>query len=420
MSHMKIGAMLLLSVAVSAFASGTEERRPFPQHCLYAPGTIKPSTQSQADLDHSVLDFYLSWKKKYLRSDTEGQRYVFCNAEKTMAPSTVRSVSEGHGYGMLATVLMAGADPEAHADFDGLYRFFRAHPTEDHPDLMAWRQMARSKQKGLVEGKEDRDSATDGDMDIACALLMADRQWGSKGEIDYRKEACKVLAAIQKAETDPVRQTLTLGSWHDEEDSLWGGLRSSDFMPTHLKCFAKATGEQQWNAITDATYLLLDQLRAAYSPHTGLLPDFIEWKAGRYQPAKPDFLEGRHDGAYSYNACRVPWRIGTDVLLSGDPRARALLAPLNAWAEEVCGGEPEKINAGYRLDGRPLGKDTSAAFIGPFAVAAMSDPTRQKWLDALWNDLRNQKPDDEDYFGNTVKLLTMIVISGNWWQPEKL
>ena len=31
----------------------------------------------------------------------------------------------------------------------------------------------------------------------ACALLMADRQWGSRGAVNYRKEALKVIAAIR-------------------------------------------------------------------------------------------------------------------------------------------------------------------------------------------------------------------------------
>ena len=417
---MKLGVVLLFGATASLSAFGAGEKCPFPQHSVYASGTIKTTSQSQTDLDRAVVDFYRAWKKKYLRSDGEGRRYVFCNAEKSMSPKNIASVSEGHGYGMLVAVLMAGADPEAQADFDGLYRFFRAHPAEHHADLMAWRQASQGKGLALTEGRDDRQSATDGDLDIACALLMADRQWGSGGAIDYRKEAGKVIAAIQRAETDPQRQTLTLGSWVSEEgprSRLRNGLRTSDFMPAHLKSFAAATGDLRWNGIVDATYRLLGGLLSAHSPQTGLLPDFVQWKAGSYQPAPPKFLEGIHDGCYSYNACRVPWRVGTDALLTGDPRSRALLAPLNAWAEKTTGGDPQKINAGYELDGRSLSKDSSAAFIGPLAVAAMSDPARQAWLNALWADLLARKPDAEDYYGNSVKLLTMIVISGNWWQP---
>ena len=159
------------------------------------------------------------------------------------------------------------------------------------------------------------------------------------------------------------------------------------------------------------------ELTGRYSPRTGLFPDFAVWLGGAWQPAAPGFLEGRKDGFYSYNACRVPWRLGVDCLLTGDARARTLLAPLNAWAERVTGGDPAKLNAGYRLDGSSLKKDKSAAFNGPLAVAAMTDPARQRWLDALWAHLAARDVRREGYYSGTIQLLTMIVLSSNWWQP---
>ena len=405
---MKLCALLFLCVSLSVCAGA--ERRPFPQHTVYAAGTIKPDAVSQAQLDEAVIGFYRLWKAKYLRPAAKGQLYVFCNAEKSF-PAPTLSVSEGHGYGMLAAVLMAGADPGAHADFDALLRYFQAHPALHYASLMAWQQRAKG------QSDEDRESATDGDLDIALALLMADAQWGG-GEIDYRAAALKTLAAIRAAECDPQRHTLTLGSWVDDGNRCWGGLRPSDFMPAHFKTFAAASGDPGWTQIADATYRLMGEMTARFSPATGLAPDFIVCKAGVYRPAPRDFLEGPHDGAYFYNACRMPWRIGTDALLSGDPRARALLQPLNAWIQRAAGGDPGKINAGYRLDGVPLKADRSAAFNGPLLVAAMiGGPDQQAWLNALWSDLADRPLAADDYFGNTVKLLTLIVASGNWWQP---
>jgi len=397
-------------------ALGSEEKRPFPQHTVYTKGTIKPSAKNQVELDLAVIEFYRAWKAKYLRTAADGQqRYVFCNVDKTF-PKNTHSVSEGHGYGMLAAVLMAGADPEARADFDGLYRFFRAHPADHNTDLMAWRQISKKKNGALTEEPDERDSATDGDLDIACALLMADAQWGSRGTINYRKEALKVIAAIKKSETDPERHTLTLGSWVDRENSHWGGTRPSDFMPAHFKSFGEATGDPVWSQITDATYRLFHELAAAQNPQTGLIPDFVVWKGNRFQPAPPNYLETKEDGHYSYNSCRVPWRVGTDYLLTGDPRALKLLQPLNAWIQKTTGGKPEKINAGYHLDGKILDEDESGAFTAPMAVAAMTDPNSQAWLDALWANLLARDVAREHYFENSLKLMTMIVVSGNWWQ----
>jgi hypothetical protein len=57
------------------------------------------------------------------------------------------------------------------------------------------------------------------------------------------------------------------------------------------------------------------------------------------------------------------------------------------------------------------------AFIAPFAVAAMTDPTQQAWLDALWSHLVATPYGGSRYFGNSIRLLSMIVVSGNWWAP---
>ena len=422
-----LSACACLCASLQAHAAG--EHRPFPQHTVYAPETIKPSAKAPAVLDRAVRRFHKIWKRKYLRPAATGQLYVFANAEKKLDLPAARSVSEGHGYGMIVTVLMAGAgdskgervdrddagDPAAHADFDALYRFFRAHPTETHPDLMAWRHIAIPDSADLAVTPEDRDSATDGDLDVAYALLLADRQWGSRGAIDYLSEARKVMAAILEATTDRDRHTLTLGNWVDGESKYKGSLRSSDFMPGHLKAFAAVSGDGRWKAITDTTYTVFKQVTAGFSPETGLLPDFIVCKEGKYVPAPRKFLESPNDGQYAYNACRAPWRIGTDYLMTGDPRALALLQPLNAWIESETEGDPTRINAGYLLNGRRLHEDQSAAFVGPFAVAAMAEPEHQEWLDALWAHLLGRDPKNDDYYGNTVKLLTMIVVSGNWW-----
>ena len=267
----------------------------------------------------------------------------------------------------------------------------------------------------MGDSSEDGESATDGDLDIAYALLLADRQWGSEGTINYLGEARKVMAAILKTTVDPARHTLTLGSWVDEESKYLGSLRTSDFMPAHLKAFAAASGDPQWTTVVDTTYAIFKDVAAAFSPNAGLLPDFLVLREGKYSPAPRKFLEGPHDGQFSYNACRVPWRVGTDYLMTGDPRALALLEPMNAWIKAAAGGDPARINAGCALNGRRLGSDRSFAFTGPFAVAAMTSAAHQKWLDALWTHMSECDLDEDEYYGNTIKLLTMIVLSGNWW-----
>jgi hypothetical protein len=135
-------------------------------------------------------------------------------------------------------------------------------------------------------------------------------------------------------------------------------------------------------------------------------------------PAPPSWLEEATDGKYSWNACRVPWRIATDYLVAGDARAQTEARRLNAWIRTASGDDPTRIRDGYELAGQAIGTAPELAFVAPFAVSAMVEPetgTNGPWLGKLWNEVAGRAP--TDYYGDTIKLLTMIVMSGNWWAP---
>lgn len=403
---------LLLGLTPSGIAAPPQ--RPFPQHTTYAPGALRPSLPA-AQLDAAVASAYDAWKKRYLRAGCEaGQAYVFYNLEGQGDPKDAITVSEAHGYGMLLTAFFAGHDPEAQATFDALFAYYRAHPSGLTPGLMAWQQ-----RKGCRTAKGDDDSASDGDLDIAYALLLAGQQWGNTGPIRYGEEARKVIAAIEAGEVNTVAATVKLGDWETDSPGV-NDIRLSDFMPEHFRAFAKATGDPLWPRMVERGYAGVAWLQSHHSPTTGLLPDFARGaQDGQPVPAGKKFLESKFDGQYYYNACRIPWRLGVDALLTGEPRAKASLTLLNHFIEGATGGDPAAIHAGYRLtDGKVLDRDdTSLAFTGPFAVSAMIPGGHQEWLDRLCEKLRAPLGEDDDYYGRTVSLLSLVAVSGNWWSP---
>lgn len=413
-------SILLLSLKTSAQSEPAPHLNAAPAHPFgshsqpYRAGTIKPSI-SQANLDQAVRTFYNQWKAKYLVQGCGAGRYYVYSGDAVGGNNI--SVSEGHGYGMVIVAIMAGHDPNAQTIFDGLYLFFRDHPSVNNPNLMAWNQV---KGCGNIDGN-NTDSATDGDLDIAYSLLLANRQWGSDGDVNYLGEAKKVIAAILSREIRPSVNTVLLGDWVTSDVSKYfNGTRTSDFIFDHFKAFRKIQNRRRWRKVTDKAYSLVNLLQAGFSPNTGLLPDFaVEVATAAPRPAGPGFLEGPRDGDYSFNACRTPWRIGTDYLLNGDQRAYAALQPLNQWIKAATGGNPNRIYDGYSLPGQRLGGTSAGelSFIAPFAVAAMSDASNQAWLDALWNTITATKIGDSQYYGNTIKMYTMIVISRNYWVP---
>jgi endo-1,4-beta-D-glucanase Y len=404
----------------SAFAAG--ELRPFPQHTVYRAGAIKPTSVSQTQLDADVKRLYDEWKARYLKQNPNAsdQYYVFYNLEGYSDPANAVSSSEGHGYGMLSTVLMAGYDANARLYFDGLYRFFKAHGSVNNANLMAWQQVKNSSGQIVDNPDGGNDSATDGDMDIAYALLLADKQWGSTGAINYLAQAKSTIAAILSKDVNSTEWILKLGDWATNSDSTYGkGTRLSDYMLSHLKSFGAASGNASWTSVVDKSYVIINQLYTNKSPNTGLMPDFAVYSGGVYVPAPSGFLEGSNDGKYYWNSCRTPWRIPVDNLLTGDTRAVAQLTKLNAWIRTKTSNNPNNIISGYNLSGTVISgeSENSMAFVAPFAVSAMIDSGNQAWLNSLWTKMAATPTSDLAYFDNSIRLLVMITASGNWWAP---
>ncbi len=391
-----------------------EARLPFPQHQAYCEGSIKPNHVEQNQLDDAVTTYYKEWKQRFLLPDDEpGHYYVLCKMQKKFTRYQMHAVSEGMGYGMIITALMAGHDPEAKKYFDGLYQFVKAHPSSNHPALMSWQASANT------FNFKGSDSATDGDMDITQALLLADRQWGSDGNIDYREDALRMIAALKEQAFHPTAFYPLLGDWvTPDKPKFFNGMRSADVMPTHFRCFLQASGDDFWQKVDQHTLQAFKALQKSASPHTGLLPDFIVFDQQKPQPAPENFLESEYDGQYWYNACRIPLRLGLAYLISGEQRYAAVLQPATRWLQKSTQADPSQIKAGYTLKGEALAESTHLAFSAPLAVAAMCNAENQHWLNRLWDEINNQPIDADNYYGCTLKLLCMLAISGNWWSAS--
>jgi endo-1,4-beta-D-glucanase Y len=359
--------------------------------------------------DSATKAFYDHWKATFLQQGCGKGRY-FVN---THADTKGRVVSEGQGYGMEIVPLMAGYDPDAQAEFDGLYRYVQDHPSSFSPQLMAWQQDHSCQSIGGV------DSATDGDLSIAFGLLLADRQWGSGGSIDYLAEAKKRIAAIKKWEINAATHLTNLGDWaRDARGSYRFGTRSSDFMLDHFRAFESATGDPFWGTVVTSTQKLITRMQRRHAARTGLLPDFIVNTDGVPKPAPRSYLESRNDGKYSWNACRVPWHLATDFLVSGDTRSRDAALQISSWVAKKSDGKPRAIRSGYALDGSVLPHSWyELSFAAPFAVGASVDSSQGAWENALWTNITSKKAAFDGYYGSTLKLQAMLVLSNNYWLP---
>jgi hypothetical protein len=432
-----------------------QAKRPFGASPSLAHG-MKPNHKSQEQLNEDVVAFYEEWKAAYLRN-YPGTSVTFIKAEATGDepegwPEGVKAAtqSEATGYGMIIFALMAGHDPQAKAYFDGLLGLYEANKSELGSQCMSW--VVPDK---LDEKLQKSSGATDGDFDIAYALLLADKQWGSGGEHpDYLGVAKDILEnCVLNFEISAKTNRILMGDWSKGENGGVGKpeanrynetvTRPSDWLLDHLKAFQSAIPSKRWDAAIEETYHLV---QAVQSPKTGLFPDFAEDVAGKPQKAVLDvpyvdengkkklkFLESEHDDAYGWNACRVPWRLAVDYVHYGDPRTKKALQKLNEWSTKLSATPaswPKAIWHGYTLEGEKLDPNddwsTSLAFTTPMVAALLASdtPDHQAYLNAGWDFTRDGFLGDHTetegysgYFADSIALMNMLLMSGNWWNP---
>lgn len=384
-------------------------------------GAMYGTTASAAldgDVEYTLTEettrFYDQWKSKYLVKNkyvtTEDQYYVLYSEGTSEV-----TVSEAHGYGMLIAASMAEYDDEAKNIFDGMYNFYKAHPSSIGPNLMSWQQSDNG--SAIVESSPDSDSATDGDMDIAYALLMADKVWGSNGEINYRQAAIDVINDIMTYEVNKEDWILQLGDWvywSEPGDQYYSATRASDFIMQYLPVYAEVTGDDRWMNVYNSTYDIINSITDEYD--TGILPDFIikDNATGKFIPAPPNYLESDYDGYYYYNSCRTPWRISMDYLINGNEDALKLATKLNAFITKSTNSDPWEIMAGYKLDGTPIEDYNDLCFTAPFLISAACGDD-EEWHSEVRDVVVNYG--DDVYFGDTIKMLCLIVDDGCWIVP---
>lgn len=397
----KIVSLLLLSnvAMLSAQENQTLIQKPFPQVGKFAYyGTI-PNHKSTESVNSDIIDYYEYWKKSYLKPTLLKDGY-FIQGEATNNKVPSKGTSEGHGFGMIITVLMAGQDTMAKTYFDGLFLFFDTHRSILNNELMGWL---------IAEDERDSsfDCATDGDMDIAYALLLADKQWGSDSKIDYLGNAKRIITnGLKKSCISPTSKRVVLGDW----DTLATATRSSDWMTAQMRAYSIATQDNFWMSVIDTVYSMIDQITTSYSPKTGLMPDFVTGS-----PAKPvdeGFLEKSSDKDFSWNASRYPWRIASDYLHYQEKRSYDASMKVATWAMNSCKHNPNKFTAVYKLDGTPIEKYTNASFTSPMILAASVSPSNQDFINDGWEYMKKQRI---GYYSDNITLLCMLMASGNWW-----
>jgi endo-1,4-beta-D-glucanase Y len=332
---------------------------PFPQnfkgkYCTY------PVAYDNAKVTAS----YQAWKDATIVSDGAGG---FQRVKKPDSGTVIGStVSEGIGYGMILAVYL-----DDQKLFDNLWNYEQLHL--DSNGLMNW-EIAPD---GTVTSG-GAGAASDGDEDMAWALVMADQQWGGKGALSdtYLNHAKKLIGLIWTFEVDQTRGAML------KPGDQWGNVdvtNPSYFAPAYYRVFGQVTGKtDDWNKVVSANYDILEKSLNATSGNAsnGLVPAWCDSSGKIISP---------FSGAPTYfqnDSTRTPFRVGQDACYFGEPRAKSYLAKISSF---YVGVGVSKIVDGYQLDGTPKPDKAvnglqAASFVGPAGVGAMCDASYQSFV----------------------------------------
>jgi endo-1,4-beta-D-glucanase Y len=354
-------------------AGGTSSLRlgmggPFPFPQSKKPGMCNLTTRATAAADTQAA--YNSWKGTYVTSagTTAGGQLRVTGATSNRSDT----VSEGIGYGMIAAVYM-----NDRSTFDGLWAYAQAH--FDMNGLMHWHIAA----SGSVA---EMGSATDGDEDIAWALIQASDQWSSA---TYLNAAKTMLQKMLLLEVFPDGLLKAGDNWGVTDRTY-----PDYFSPAYYRVFAEVAGNSQWRTtVIDRNYQHLSSVSGTY----GLVPDQSN-------------MAGTISGTYGYDACRTPWRIAMDYCFFGEARAKAYLDKVGAFFNGVGAAN---IGDGYNpSSGQQTSGNKNMAFIGPAGVAGMAGWS--SLLDGAFNYGATNNGGDGAYFPQSLRVVTMLMMSGNF------
>ena len=441
---------LLLVLAFSCNSQGksiSAPRKPFPQEMSFE-NCIKPEL-SQKKMNDDITEFYNVWRKQVIpysftngAVDGSSSGYILkagANGEVLGwdGYDGIASQSEAQGYTMIITALMAGYDESAKEIFDGLYKVYVNFPCVDNENLMSWVLPA----DGDLSRKR-QPSATDGDMDTAYALLLAHNQWGGGpshySNITYLDAALKIIEGLKQNNIHQKESgyfpRIGIGDHLKEHNyDKYYATRACDFMLEHLYVFYDVTKDEIWK---DTANVILNKIIPDIQADGNILPpDFM----GNL-PESPegistftgisDEAEGERDNQYYYNSCRFPWRYAMGFAHYQLEEAKTALDKVNEWLitskDHLSGGKfnPSKIKANYSRTGEVMWRDwgdgpdmwSDDSFNAPFmAGLTVADESYTGYLTQMWNLVQSI---DGNYYPDTLTLLSMLYVSGNWWKPD--
>jgi endo-1,4-beta-D-glucanase Y len=286
------------------------------------------------------------------------------------------SHSEGQGWALLCAERCGDR-----AGFDLLLDWTRRALRRPDDHLHAWRHVP-----GAVQAASDRNNASDGDLFIAAALLLAARRWN---EPAYAAAGTAIARDVLRLLLRRVAgRTVLLPGVAGFEGAEFVILNPSYYAFPAIRLLAQAVPDPAWLRLAADGIGLL---RGARFGRWGLPPDWLALRradgVASLPPARPP--------RFSYDAVRVPLYLAWAGLADEPP----VQAALHFWNDRA---HPYL----------PAWADLPTDRISPYAASGGVVALRA-WIAGLGTGAtmaagRRSRDNEDDYYAAVLKILTMI------------
>ena len=386
------------------------------------PANTSVLTAADTATDEVLQQSWIAYKQRFIQSD--GRVVDWEQAGQT--------TSEGQAYAMLRSVFVNDPDTFAQTLQWAETNLERRQGDRRSDRLWAWHwgKTAESSQAGIL----DPNFASDADVDAITALILASRRWNRPDYLQLAQAKLQDLWTLATIEVRPdphksaqpqTRRYLlpgALNTFQPEPSVVY--LNPSYFAPYAYRLFAQVdpSRDRNWMGMVESGYWAINA--SSQVSLVGLPSDWValNTETGEFHTVPvTSSLRSR----YSFDACRVWWRLALDAAWFKEPRATAFLNKRLQPIREMWRSQ-QSIPARITLFGTPFASyEATSQYAMLYAAFRVVDP-------AIAEQIRQQKimptykegiwDNNSAYYVQNLAWLGLFPpsdLAANLLQPEK-
>lgn len=356
---------------------------PYPQNKAYGNNTINVIASGTSN---TLKNKFEAFMENFYRESMCGGTIPCANIEHLIFESTPGTYPQDIGYAMLMTVYFSNKSKSYQSEFDKLWAYYNYW--KNAYGLMRYDAPGYNNNIDFIGIRKN--SATDADLDVALALVMARFQFGEQKYENYAKELIKKIWEYEFENDGLHKVSDNYGITTAPNDKNPGYVS-----PAAFEVFKNIGATGSWNYALERNYYFLMQNQSGI---TGL-PSGLADQSG-YPIANSNYDE---------NAVRAPWRWALANAWFGHDYATTLLRNL---ASKIP-SSPQNISGPIPLNGPfSIGKNDNSYYRNSLMCALTVSSNYQGQLNFYWDYLQSYYP-NEPYFDSAMQILTGLLVTGN-------